>query len=161
MAAAPGWADTTWVNMPGTADTWVRSIEADTPPTTVYAGTEGSGVLKTTNAGLSWDFFNGGLAAGANIRDIVPGGTTYIGADTGVFSSSGGSWAPVAQGDQTTPPTKLKLSVQAFLTNVTTPGQMLAGTVGGGVWRSSDGGSTFTPPTPGNGMPSSWKPSGA
>ncbi len=117
------------MNVPGTAGTWARAIEADTPPTTVYYATEGSGMFKSTNGGLTFDAFSGGLSGGAlTVRAIVPGSTTYAGTQDGLFSSSGGSWSPVGQGDQTNPPTKLKASVQAFLTNPTTPGQMLAGT---------------------------------
>ena len=132
-AAAPASADTTWINVPGTAGTWARAIEADTPPTTVYYATEGSGIFKSTNGGLSFEAFSGGLSGGAlTVRAIVPGSTTYAGTMDGLFSSSGGSWTPVGQGDQTNPPTKLKASVQAFLTNPTTPGQLLAGTFASG-----------------------------
>jgi hypothetical protein len=147
-------ADTSWTAVPGTGGKWVREIQADTPPTTVYAGTEGNGVYRSTNGGVSFDPFSGGLAGAAlNVRALVPGGTTYAGTENGLFSSSGGDWAPVAQGQETNPPTKLNRSVQTFLTNPTTPGQMLAGTAFGGVYRSSDGGSTWTPPAVGNGMP--------
>src|SRR5262249_39310763 len=50
-------------------------------------------------------------------------------------------------------PTKLNEAVQAVLSPIA--GQMLAGVVSGGVYTSHDGGQTWQPPKPGNGMSSS------
>ena len=123
-------------------------------PTTIYAATEGNGVYKTDNNGLSWSPMPGGLdAPGAkDVRAIMTSGATvYAGTGAGLFKSVGGGWTPVAQGAEEDPknPKKLNASVQALLSS---GGSMLAGVASGGVYKSSDGGATWKPPAPGNGM---------
>ncbi|HST39422.1 MAG TPA: hypothetical protein VLK58_07925 [Conexibacter sp.] len=82
------------------------------------------------------------------------GGAAYAGTGAGLYRSvGGGAWTPVAQGAEDDPrnPKKLNASVQAVLD--TTGGPLLAGTAFRGVFRSTDGGATWAPPAPGNGMP--------
>jgi hypothetical protein len=152
----------TWTSLPGLTAasnaSWVRVYTTGTPPTTIYAGTEGSGVFRSVNDGVSWSPFSGGLPAGENIRTIyVSGSTVYAGTTSGLFSTPAsapsGSWTPVAQGAEPTPahPTRLNQAVQAVIS--LTGGPMLAGTVSEGVFRSTDGGQTWSPPPDGNGMP--------
>lgn len=147
----------TWDNLPGlnaaAGAGWVRVYAADTVPTTLYAGTEGDGVFKSTNSGLTWSAFSGGLPAGSNVRALLTGGgKVYAGSDTGLWVSSGGAWSPLAQGAQPDPahPTKLNASIQALLSQ---GGTLLAGTAFQGVARSTDNGATFAPAAAGNGMP--------
>jgi hypothetical protein len=134
----------------------VRVYATGTPPTTIYAGTEGDGVFRSLNDGLTWEPFNSGLESeGSHVRVIYTGeGKVFAGTDGGLFASSGGAWEPVAQGPEEDPahPAKLNAAVQAV---VSLPGgTMLAGTASFGVFRSTDGGKTWSPPPEGNGMPS-------
>ena len=146
-------------NSPG-GPQWVREYATGTPPTTIYAGTEGNGVFKSVNDGVTWAPFNDGLDEPGNsvYALYTSGGMIYAGTDSGLFSapdtiSSAGSWTPVAQGTDPDPshPTKLNQAVQAVIS--LTGGPMLAGTVSQGVYKSTDKGQTWTPPADDNGMP--------
>src|SRR3954452_4559694 len=160
ISAAPAQAGIgTWNSLPGLDDasgpSWVREYATGVPPTTIYAATEGDGVYRSVNDGLTWSSFSSGLDAGAmNVRTVFSDGLTmYAGTTEGLFKSvGGGSWQPVAQGAETDPknPTKLNAPVQTVLTGL--GGQMLAGVASGGVYKSSDGGATWKPPAPDNGM---------
>lgn len=151
----------TWTPLPGLgaafgAD-WVRTYATGTPSTTLYAGTEGDGVFRSITGGLEWEPFSDGLDAPA-ARDVrvvfSSGGAAYAGTGAGLYRSvGGGAWTPVAQGPEDDPrnPRKLNASVQAVLDTI--GGPLLAGTAFRGVFRSTDGGATWTPPASGNGMP--------
>ena len=74
-----------------------------TTPTTLYAGTQGGGVFKSTNGGASWSAVNTGLVAShvfALVIDPTTPTTLYAGTDVGVFKSTngGGSWSAVNTG---------------------------------------------------------------
>jgi hypothetical protein len=160
ISAAPAQAGIgTWNSLPGlndaTGPSWVREYATGVPPTTIYAATEGDGVYRSLNDGLTWSSFSSGLdAAAMNVRTVFSDGTTmYAGTTSGLFKSiAGGSWQPVAQGPEDDPknPKKLNVPVQTVLTGL--GGQMLAGVASGGVYKSSDGGATWKPPAPDNGM---------
>src|SRR5690349_7321647 len=156
--AAPARAD--WLGLPGLqAAGWVREYATATVPTTMYAATEGNGVYRSVNNGLTWSSFSSGLntVPGAmNVRALYTSGvsTVYAGTGVGLFKSEGGgAFQPVAQGPEDDPknPKKLNQPVEAIFTGVV-PGQMLAGVASGGVYKSSDGGATWKPPAPDNGM---------
>lgn len=155
----------TWSSLTGLTDAagaqWVREYTRGAPPnvTTIYAATEGDGVFRSTNGGLSWSPFSSGLQGvpGAmDVRTVYADGATRMlaGTSAGLFSSTnGGAWQPVAQGPEDDPlnPKKLNIAVQALFSK---PGTgLLAGGFSSGVWKSGDGGATWTPPAPGNGMP--------
>ncbi len=135
----------------------VRMYATGTPPTTLYAATEGDGVFRSLTDGLTWEPFSSGLDAPAarDVRVVYSGGgAIWAGTGAGLYKAvGGGSWTPVAQGAEDDPrqPRKLNASVQAVLD--TLGGPLLAGTAFGGVYRSGDGGATWTPPAPSNGMP--------
>jgi hypothetical protein len=149
----------------GDGANWVRDYGTGTPPTTIYAGTEGDGVWKSVNDGLTWSAFSSGLdagfdpGAGMTVYQLYSSkGKVYAATDGGLFSapdtiSSGGSWTPVAQDPNPDPakPINLQASVQAVIS--LTGGPMLAGTFSRGVYTSTDGGGTWTPPAADNGMP--------
>src|SRR4051794_35787714 len=149
----------TWSSLPGlnalSDANWVRVYATDTPPNIIYAGTEGDGVYKSVNAGVTWTPFSAGLDAGArNVRTIFTSNSkVYAGTEDGLWATSGGAWSPMAQGPEEDPenPVKLNHSVQTVLSGPF--GSMLAGTFAAGVFKSSDGGKTWTPPAPANGMP--------
>ena len=153
-----------WYGLPGlnaaSGAQWVRAIAYGTPPNVVYAGLEGGGVFRSTNGGATWSAFNSGFPNPliTNVRALLTsssGTTVYAGTDDGIYKSTGGAWQPLAQGPEADPgnPKKLNESVQSLL-SLTGSSTMLAGVFSGGVYKSPDGGSTWQPPAPGNGMPS-------
>ncbi|MEA2481791.1 MAG: hypothetical protein QOJ07_3713 [Thermoleophilaceae bacterium] len=163
IAAAPAQAGlSNWTSLPGlnsaSGANWVREYATGTPPTTIYAATEGDGVYRSVTDGVSWSNFSSGLESTPGAMDVRTvfnaGGKVYAGTSAGLFASTGGgSWQPVAQGPEDDPahPKKLNRSVQTVLSGPT--GQLLAGTFAGGVYKSTDDGATWSPPAPGNGMP--------
>jgi hypothetical protein len=160
LFAAPAQAGlSTWTSLAGLSElsgaSWVRVYASGSPPTTIYAGTEGDGVFRSLNDGLSWEPFSSGLAGeGMSIRAIfTSGGKVYAGTDGGLFANGGSGWEPIAQGPEEDPqhPKKLNAAVQAVIS--LPGGTMLAGTASFGVFKSADDGQTWTPPPEGNGMP--------
>src|SRR5262245_36360869 len=155
-----------WYGLPGLNEAsgaqWVRALAYSTPPNVVYAGLEGGGVFKSTTGGATWSPFNGGFPnpLTTNVRALLTSSTgtdVYAGTDSGVWKSGGGgNWQPLAQGPEDDPahPTKLNQSVQA-LVSLTGSSTMLAGVFSGGVYKSSDGGATWSPPPANSGMPAS------
>jgi len=108
-------------------------------PSTVYIGAA-SGVLKSTNAGVSAQAANRGLTAvtifALAVDPAVPA-TVYAGTDVGLFKSPDGgvTWTSLTVG-----PNVARVLCLAIL-----PGSsaILAGRDDGG-WRSADGGATWT-----------------
>ena len=157
-----------WTHLVGLSDnggpsisdpSWVRTYATGTPPTTIYAGTEGAGVWKSVNDGLTWSRYSSGLNSDSlDVYQLYTSGGNIVAATSGGLWSApdsispGGSWSPLAQGAETDPqhPTKLNNPVQAV---ISVTGAMLAGTVSEGVYRSTDDGQTWQPPAPDNGMP--------
>jgi hypothetical protein len=143
---------------------WVRVYATGTPPTTIYAGTDGDGVFKSTDDGLTWAPFSSGLEYNGQtggmqiLAFFTGGGKVYAATDGGLFSapdtaSPGGSWTPVSQGPNPDPAHPTQLGPQSVDSVISlTAGPMLAGVFSEGVYRSGDGGQTWTPPAADNGM---------
>src|SRR5262249_24543976 len=141
----PAWAgNNTWTGT-GPAGGPIRAIlvEDPTSPITVYVGTLGGGVFKTTNAGDTWAASGlDGLKIRALVRDPTPPATIYAGVENdpaaasgGVFSSQDGgtTWTPIDTG-------LTNKKVQALALDGST---LYAGTDGGGVFQLNGG--TWTP----------------
>jgi photosystem II stability/assembly factor-like uncharacterized protein len=120
----------------------VITIDEDSP-TSVYAGTGGAGVFKSTNGGSSWTP-TGLTAVSVNAIEIDPSNPANIfagvgGTDGSLLKSfnSGTDWLfmNVGLNDQT---------VYSIAFDPGTPGKMFAGT-GDGVYLSSNGGNSWSP----------------
>ena len=111
-------------------------------------GSTGDGLFRSQNAGITWARYGPQLPAGSDsVRQIDAGLTSVtVATDGGIWkSSNGGAWQPVGQGVGAD---KLNAAVQTLLSPI--PGTTLAGVVGG-VFRSTDGMSTWKPSS--NGLP--------
>ncbi|HAJ34749.1 MAG TPA: hypothetical protein DCL15_03500 [Chloroflexi bacterium] len=116
----------------------------------LLAGTAGGGVLRSINHGRHWSVCNFGLfdfeVLSLAWAPVQPAGmwppvqVAFAGALGGVYRSPNGGrgWKQVA----VTPAPVLTLAVAP---DFHVGGAVLAGTEGGGLWRSDDGGYTFAP----------------
>ncbi len=137
-----------WTSQGPDAEIISLAIDPSTP-TTIYAGSNESGVFKSVDGGASWVAMNDGLTdltvQALAIDPSVPT-TIYAGSfSRGVFQSVDGgvSWNRMSIGLP-------NASVQAVEIDPATPETLYAGT-GGGVYKSVDGAQFWTPAN--NGLP--------
>jgi len=122
----------------------VQAVAIDpSTPATLYTGTEGGGVFKSTNAGTNWTAVNSGLmGARVNALAIDPSTTStlYAGTIGGVFKSTNGGagWTSVSSGL-----TGLSVNVYALAIDASTNATVYAGTLGG-VFKSTNGGTSWS-----------------
>lgn len=133
-------------------DSTVTSLAIDPlTPGTLYAGTQGQGVFRTADAGATWMAVNVGLGD-HHVRslaiDPVDPAVLYAGTDSGLYRSAdaGGLWTAAG-------PTLAGRPVLALAIDRETPAVLYAavpehtaanGPGAGGVFRSTDGGATFS-----------------
>ncbi len=129
----------------------IRSLAIDpTAPSTIYAGTSGFGLFKTTNGGSTWIPINNGISSGSAliqqsymtiVIDPFNPSTLYIRCSrrSGINKSTNGgsSWAPVNN-------SAVVGGINAMVADHTTPSTLYVGTVGGGVIKTTDGGTSWT-----------------
>jgi Calx-beta domain/Beta-propeller repeat/Carboxypeptidase regulatory-like domain len=138
----------TWITqnnfgIPGTPQVRALAINPTTP-LTIYAGTAGSGLFKSTNGGGVWTAMNNGMGGSnpttINTIAIDPSNTStlYTGhGNTGGINKStnaASSWAPLTNGVPA-------IGVSVI---VVTPGAVYAGLNGGGVIKTTNGGTNWT-----------------
>jgi photosystem II stability/assembly factor-like uncharacterized protein len=109
-------------------------------PTTLYAGTNGSGVFKSMNGERNWSTVNTGLTnlyVHTLVIDPATPTTLYAGTGDGVFKSTdgGGNWNAINTGLTNT-------DVSTLAIDPATPTILYAGT-NGGVFKSTDGGGNW------------------
>jgi hypothetical protein len=115
------------------------AIDPDTP-TTIYAGTDGGGVFKSTNGGGNWTAMNPAELTNLFVTSLAidpdTPTTIYAGTDGGgVFKSinGGSNWTDISTGLPI-------LDVTSLAIDPDTPTTIYAGTYGGGVFNSIGGG---------------------
>lgn len=128
----------------------VVSLHRDTnAPTTIWAGSRGLGLLSGSGTNFNYAFDNVGAHSlfytGVNAVATLPGTATVLKALKGA-----GVWRSTAAA---TPRTWTRVSFPGAdrvlsASNVgTAANAMLAGLQAGGVWRTTDGGTSWSPPT--------------
>ena len=122
-------------------------------PTTVYAGTDGAGVFKSIDGGVSWVPAGNGLPltyplglayTAVHALAVDPGtpSTLYAGADRALFKSldGGNSWAAITNDSLPLIPSNKNNAVYSLALDPHAPGTVYAGLYTGGVFKSVDGG---------------------
>src|SRR5258706_10621673 len=113
-------------------------------PTTAFAGTYGSGILKTVDGGTTWATANGGLSA-QNVSSLAIDPSTpttlYAGTDAGVFKGTDGgqSWAAANVGLPGAP----QVVITTLAIDSGAPPNLYAATPSG-VYKTIDGAAHWT-----------------
>jgi hypothetical protein len=118
---------TSWTSVSTSLPTaTVKSLAAS--GSTIFAGTDGSGLYKSINNGTSWTIVGGGMPATAVVNSIAVDATDIFAATgNGIFKSTdnGVTWTDISSG-------LTNLNVLALTANSTS---LLAGTSGAGIWK--------------------------
>jgi photosystem II stability/assembly factor-like uncharacterized protein len=141
----PGTAGNLWISR-GPVGGEIQALVLDPRnPATLYAGSRGGGVYKTSDGGFTWNTVNNGLGSlfvRALAIDPRPAGAIYAGTDgdgrSGIFKSTdgGNTWSPTGgSGPQ---------CATALAVEPRNPATVYAATCGTAVVRSTDGGNTWT-----------------
>ncbi len=120
----------------------ITALNVDVNNGNIFAGTNGSGIFRSTDNGASWVPVNNGLTKlGVNVLAISAGRIFAGTSDGGVFRSTdnGASWMQVNSGLNN--PSALEIFA---LTVHFTSGHIFAGT-DNGVYRSTNNGDSWTP----------------
>lgn len=148
-------AGATWNQVSsGMTDSNVVSLVVDpSATTTLYAATSSGGVFRSHDSASSWDAVNTGLTSlyiGSLIIDPVDTSTLYAGTSGGVFKTfnKGDIWSPRNSGFSS------EDSVQALVINPSNTQDIYAGMYSTGVYRSTNGGTTWTEAN--NGLDNLW-----
>ncbi len=125
-----------WQQSNGPFGAYVSSIVSDSNGT-LYAGTDGSGIFKSTDEGKSWSSSNAGLTS-LSITTIAVGSDTvlFVGTVEGVFKSTNHaqSWERIDN---------WMTSTYTNVLLITRNGAVFVGTSGGGIYRSTNEGSSW------------------
>jgi photosystem II stability/assembly factor-like uncharacterized protein len=122
------------------------AVAHPTTPTTLYAASHGSGVFKSTDGGANWaTCANTGLNLNVYALVVDGSGTLYAATPGGVFASADcDGWTAKSSGLPNTAGTH---SPTVLAVDPATPGTVYAGVSGAGVYRSSNGGSSWSAAT--------------
>lgn len=145
--ASPSSSTDTWIPTgPETALVWSMAIDPKTP-TTIYAGTRGGGIFKTTDSGATWTAANNGLPnffIKVIAIDPVTPSTLYAGTgSSGLFKSTdnGQSWQKVGNG--LTDNLGNSLTISSIAIDPITPSTLYAAT-NWNIYKSTNSGANWT-----------------
>ena len=126
-------ANAQWTQTTGPVGGTVACLTTD--GTSLYAGTQGSGVFYSSNSGTSWTQVINGLNS-TFINALTMSGSTVFAGGGGVFTSTnnGANWTNLSSGIPAGEP------IMSMAANGST---IFAGTNGDGIYRSLDGGVTW------------------
>ncbi|NRF71845.1 hypothetical protein HLB44_33150 [Aquincola sp. S2] len=129
---ASSWARTGWVSENPQA--LVLAVDAKSP-NTVYAGAN-QGVFKSSDGGATWKYLAGNSPVYALAIDPGNPQVLFRGVASGIYRTSdgGSSWSQVS--------TQLT-SAKTIVVDPKNSMNVYVGTNGAGVWKSTDGGTTF------------------
>lgn len=111
---------------------------------TLFAGSAGKGVYRSTDGGSTWAPANTGLPQPLTVKSIVPDpalpGQVYLGTDQGIFLSTdaGAHWQDASQG------LPAAVTVDAIAINPADSNTLYAGTAQQGIYISRDGAKTWS-----------------
>lgn len=148
----------------GTGAIWQRCIAISTSNSQImYAGSNTSGIWKSTNAGLNWSQVNNGLLA-LNIQcvEVSPSDPNYVYAGTGVGGTSAGIYVTTDGGSNWTQRNSGitdSAGAQEFVINSTNPAIALVSIWNAsnatnsinGVYKTTNGGVSWVPSNTGMG----------
>jgi len=123
-----------WIRRDGLYGNVVHALAAS--GTTVYAGTEGGGVLVSQDGGSGWNLVNTGLTNTTVAALAFSGSNIFAGTMGGIFLSTnnGGAWTAVNTG-----------LTSSFVNAIAVDGpNVFAGTTYGGVFLSNNMGASWT-----------------
>ena len=110
---------------------------------TLFAGTNGAGIFRSTNAGMNWTTVNSGLSGLSLTVNIIYtlGSIIYAGTNEGlaVSTNNGTNWSVSTTG--------LPVPSSKRIFGITIQNNILFVGSANGVYKSTDGGSTFTSTT--------------
>jgi photosystem II stability/assembly factor-like uncharacterized protein len=106
--------------------------------TTLYTQVAQQGTFKSVDGGTTWTLIRGGIVNGALLVDRDSNDVVVAAQFTGVFRSpdAGGSWTWSSDG--------MSVFTRALAIDPVTPDRLYAGSVQGGVYRTTDSGATWT-----------------
>ena len=136
----------------GLTKTTINALALDTvTPAIIYAGTMGGGVFKSINGGVGWSASNSGLlTATATVNtlvvDPVTPSTIYAGTTDGLFKSSdaGVTWSLASTGLGRLATATYSDPIISLVIDPTTPTTLYTQVNGFGIYKSMDGGASWS-----------------
>ena len=150
LAAGGPWQPS--LTLAGSGDEVSDLVYAPADPNLAYATTRISGFWRSADGGATWTPASTGLPVSATLRGLAvgPTGDLYIG-QTGAPSASLGAgpgrlYTSADGGDQWSSLNDVLTfsSIHAFAADPSDPNVAYAGVWGGGTWKTSDGGASWT-----------------
>ncbi len=122
-----------WIGLTQFTDKVIWAVNYD--GSLLYAATDGDGIFRSSDQGLTWTEVNDGLTSLYVYAILKADGAMYAGTDEGVFVTLDGEhWIPVRNG----------MENETVLSLAHDGNTLYAGTYDHGVWRSVDGGTSWS-----------------
>ena len=129
-----------WTTGSGVPSVPVLALAADPTGSPLLAGTQGSGLYRSLDGGLTWTATGGAQLAGATVQAVhVSGGVALAAAGTALYRSAdaGATWTRVGAG------LPAGLTPSAFWQHPAVPSLLVLAAGADGLYRSADAGLTW------------------